>query len=46
MTTPDRSWWKRVYKAGVKAELDGEPRTPPADMTEDQQAVWLAGYDR
>jgi len=31
--TADRSWWKTVYKAGIKADLDKQPRTPPADLT-------------
>lgn len=45
-TTPDRSWWKDVYKAGIKADLDKQPRVPPEGLTEDQIDVWLAGYDR
>jgi len=45
-TTPDRSWWKDVYRAGIKADLDKQPRVPPDELTEDQIAVWLAGYDR
>ena len=43
---PDRSWWKRIYRAGIKAYLDKMPRTPPPDLTWDQREVWLAGYDR
>ena len=42
----DRSWWRTVYKAGIKADLDKQPRTPPADLTDDQKDVWLEGYDR
>lgn len=42
----DRSWWVTVYRAGIKADLDKRPRTPPTDLTEDPRAVWLAGYDR
>lgn len=44
--TPDRSWWKSVYKAGIKADLGRQPRTPPAELTDDQKLVWLDGYDR
>jgi hypothetical protein len=43
---PDRSWWKDMYKAGIKADLDKQPRIPPSDLTDDQRDVWLAGYDR
>lgn len=43
---PDRSWWKDIYRAGIKADLDKQPRTPPKGLTEDQRDVWLAGYDR
>ena len=43
---PDRSWWVRVYKAGIKADLERQPRVPPDDLTEDQKQVWLDGYDR
>jgi hypothetical protein len=42
----DRNWWKRIYKAGIKADLDKQPRKPPDDLSEDQKDVWLAGYDR
>jgi hypothetical protein len=42
----DRSWWSDVYKAGIAADLAGQPRTPPDDLTEEQKDVWLAGYDR
>jgi hypothetical protein len=45
-TTDDRSWWKRIYKAGIRADLDKQPRRPPDDLTEDQKEVWLTGYDR
>lgn len=41
-----RLWWVPVYKAGIKADLDKLPRTPPEDLTDDQKDVWLAGYDR
>jgi peptidoglycan hydrolase-like protein with peptidoglycan-binding domain len=43
---PDRSWWADVYKLGITADLDGQPRTPPAGLMDDQKNVWLAGYDR
>lgn len=43
---PDRSWWKEIYRAGIKADLDRQPRTPPEDLTDDQRDVWLSGYDR
>ena len=42
----DRSWWRYVYKAGIKADLDKQPRIPPDDLTEEQKQVWLDGYDR
>ena len=42
----DRSWWASVYRAGIKADLDKLPRTPPEHLTDDQRDVWLAGYDR
>lgn len=45
-SAPDRSWWKHVYAAGIKASLDHQSRTPPDGLTEDQCGVWLAGYDR
>ena len=44
--TPDRSWWKQVYRAGMKADIDKEPRIPLAYLTDDQKEVWLEGYDR
>jgi hypothetical protein len=43
---PERSWWASVYKSGIAADLDGQPRTPPDGLTDDQKQVWLAGYDR
>lgn len=45
-TTPDRSWWARIYCAGIKADLNKQPRMPPEGLTDDQRDVWLAGYGR
>ena len=45
-TESDRDWWRSVYKAGIRADLDKQPRVPPSDLTADQRDVWLAGYDR
>lgn len=45
-TPTDRSWWKEIYRAGIKAGLDRKPRIPPEGLTDDQRNVWLAGYDR
>lgn len=45
-TEPDRRWWLEVYRAGIKADLDKQPRTPPEGLTADQRDTWLAGYDR
>lgn len=43
---PDRNWWARVYRAGIKANLEKQPRMPPDGLTDEQKDVWLAGYDR
>jgi hypothetical protein len=42
----DRSWWRHVYCAGIRADLEKQPREPPQELTEEQKEVWLAGYDR
>lgn len=46
MTEIDRGWWPTIYGAGIKADLDGQSRSPPESLTKDQMSVWLAGYDR
>ena len=43
---PRPSWWLAVYKAGVKADIDGLPRVAPEGLTAEQKWVWEMGYDR